>query len=157
MTSAIARVFVNQVEVGSVPLTMYRELVTIAWKSPRLYIAQIMNLCGVIFKFVTGFLTTLPVLLVGIVGLAAWFWPGELQSFIEEIRTRTAAELVVFIQQIWPTLFLLYVMIQGFRGMFSNTSFGFINHFSADIHQHLRHLLEVPVDGVVTVIEGTEK
>ncbi|MFZ6774572.1 hypothetical protein ACO0LB_17855 [Undibacterium sp. SXout7W] len=154
MTSSIARVFINHVEVGSVPLDTYRDLVAGSWKTPRLYLAQMLNLLYVIIKFGIGFVTALPVLVFGCVGAAAWLAPDELQKSFTFLQTCTAAELVLLIQHIGSPLFVIYIMIQGFRGTVSNTSFGFINQFSAYTNRQLRLMLEMPVEGDVIVIEG---
>lgn len=147
MTS-IARVFVNRIEVGAVPLAQYQSIEKRASRDWRLYVAQGFNLLSVSLKFAFAAMLSLPAL--WLVAAVAWAWlgPDSMLRTLSELGTITPESLRegvsgLMARSVALTLafHLLYASVFGFH------RYGFKNIFEDDVNRRVREVLEVPAEG----------
>jgi hypothetical protein len=155
MQNAIARVYVNQVEVGSLPADQYRRIVDEVRSEVngdlRLYLAQAFNLARCVARFVIFILEFVPFFCFLTLTLLALATPNALTSLLAAISQATPAEMTQGIRMALLVLgggstfaFLLVSLIAGH-------GFGYINQFSSNIGTRIslriREILKVPADG----------
>lgn len=150
--SKIARIFVNRIEVGTVPADLYEKIVKQAKRDWRLYVSQGFNLVAVAFRF---FVVTLR--------LTPWLWfiasaglvllaPDILGEIFAALTKATPAELAneyrkaVMYGPVAVAAMLLAGMLMGF-----GSKYGYIDRFGEVVGERLRSLLEVPAEGTVDV------
>lgn len=75
MSHAIARVFVNDVEIGSLPADQYQHILDAARRNRRLYASQTLNIALTLFRLTTKILRSIPFLLFFIAAFIALTYP----------------------------------------------------------------------------------
>lgn len=147
MTS-IARVFVNRIEVGAVPLAQYQALEKRAHRDWRLYVAQGFNLLRVFLKFAFAAIVSLPALWLVAVVAWAWLGPDSVLLALSELRTITpeslregVSELLARSVALTLVFHLLHAAVFGFH------RYGFKDIFEDEVNQRVREVLEVPAEG----------
>jgi hypothetical protein len=151
MSAAIARVFVNSVEVGSLPVEQYQEIVRQTRADKRLYVGQALSALNVLFRFLVKALLMVPVFYFFLFVLLEMGGPSNVTDFITAMRQATPAEVEHAIRMMlgWGFEFsaVLVFMAYGLGGY----STGYVDPFDVRIAGRIRSLLEVPAEGVLTV------
>lgn len=149
----IARVYVNQVEVGSLPTDQYNSIAKEARKDVRVWISQGMNVFMATFRFVVDSLRLAPwaCFLLSVLLLATS--PDLLTHFFTVMATATPAEAT--------KLYGLAVFSGSVMAIFSNlvgiafgwqSPYGYVNEVDRVINQKVRQILEVPAVGDMTIV-----
>lgn len=149
MTS-IARVYVNQIEVGALPSAQYRAVVEQTRHDWRLYVQQVFNVAFACLWFLIASFRLVPTLLF-IAGAAAAIWvPEEITASVIQLATITPEQLSQGIQRLllWCTVFAVILHCSVFMMFFSGFhKFGYINVFDRAVNKQIRRVLEVPAEG----------
>ena len=149
MSAAIARVFVNNVEVGSLPIETYRNVVSQVKRSHLIYLRQAWNCVEVLVRLVFNFVKTVPSLALLMLVWLAFFEP---QAF-DEMATLSPREWAAWVRGSCNVFFIAYLFILGSQFLLTSRVLGFINIIDAEINSRLRTLLEVPAEGEMRVVE----
>jgi uncharacterized membrane-anchored protein len=157
MTTATARVYVNNVEVGALPVEHYRRMVAEVRKERWLYLAQLGNLLSVAMNILTMMLRMFPILLCAPLLAMAALSPETMTAVIELLRTAAAAEITHTLQSYLSIITLLTFFSVFIAAVFSNFRFGYVDQFDLRINERLRTLMEVPAEGSVTVIHDVPR
>lgn len=152
MSNEIARIYVNDIEVGSLPSHVYRKIVTEAKRDKRLYFAQAMNFILVVLQLTASVFKYIPFTLILFLLLGFIAGPDILVELVRASRTASPEYVVGFIGRtlLSAACFNLTVLTAGMG--FGSLRFGYVNHFDAAISRRVKSLLEVPADGDLSVI-----
>ena len=151
--SKIARVYLNDVEVGSLPAVQYQRIVKDAKRDWRLYVLQWLNIIGFSLRCAVMCLRLTPWVWFYLSIIALIFAPEELSQVITEYGqatplevTRAYAKMVVFGASISAVCLSIIVAIG------KSHVYGYVNKFDEAIKNELRRLLEVPTEGEMMVV-----
>lgn len=147
----VAHVFVNNIEVGSLPVCEYQQLVKSVRKSKRLYVIQLFNWLVVAMRCGGELLIMLPVYLVGLMVCVAFVAPDALSAYFTAISKLTPEQLVQTVRALSGALSVVYAMYLGGRLLVKGSLAGYVNQFEAEVNERVRTLLEVPAEGAVRV------
>ncbi|MFC7522197.1 hypothetical protein ACFQS6_23980 [Xanthomonas populi] len=86
MSKSIARIYVNGIEVGSLPAETYQEIVKSLHKDRRLYLAWAVAAAGSIVRLLLKFYSSLPSVVVGLFLLLAVLTPDTLTGVLTDLR-----------------------------------------------------------------------
>lgn len=142
--------YVNEVFVGELSDADYSGIKRQVLRDPRLYFAQVMNLCWVAFKALDTFLLGIPMLAFwGLIALA-YFAPesyGEILSTLRQgpdaIRDFANGYMGLLIE-VWFVALMVQAVARG-------SVVGFTNVFALSITRHLRRKLGVAAEGEVVL------
>jgi len=152
---SIARVFVNDVEVGSLPLGTYKAILSATKKDWRLYIAQALNFLGICSSVFLRTLMVIPAMLSVVLVISIFCFPSLLIENIAYLKGMPISDLFsglrTFFWRFWFICYFGVLPITMFIPYFRN-GVGFKNHFGAKIGREIRQLLEVPSEGDIKVI-----
>lgn len=153
----ISHVYVNNIEVGSLPAEQYNAIVKQVKSTPWLYVRQGINTVWVAFCLAIWALRVTP-----------WVWfifflffsVAEKQAvidFISTVKSANSAELVQLIKlgfaYSYPMAFIACFVAEGLKGKLT----GYRNYFDDAISFKIRRLLEVPAEGPIDVLTLEEK
>jgi hypothetical protein len=158
----IAHVYVNNIEVGALPASQYREICTRSRKTWQLYVLQVLNMIKVVLRMSFTAFRDIPWLYfflaaLGVVCLADSEWQG----IIDAVRGLSLSEALGYARKalLYGWTFNMFAHLTEILLTSSASRYGFTNHLDAAIGQELRRILEVPAEGDVMVIvindEGT--
>lgn len=158
MASSVARVYLNDVEVGSLPSSQYEAIVKDARQDKRLYLRQALNVIATVLRFFINAYRYIPHAwfnLLVIVVIADSLWPGLGSDFMAALmkmtKTEPKASLDVFrIALFWGFAFTSFSMLLGMAS--GSLTFGAVNEFDCAINRRIRAILEVPAEGQMTVV-----
>lgn len=149
---SVARVFVNQIEVGTLPAEQYYALVKAARRSRRIWIAQGLNLVATMLRIGVAMLRMVPFAWFVMVVVALGVAPDDLAAVINSVKVGSAEEVVgVLRQAVVIGATLTGVAITGSMA-FGGHTYGYVSRFDEFVGQRLRELMEVPAEGDVFVI-----
>lgn len=156
MTKEVARVYVNEIEVGALPANLYKKIVEDVRRDKRLLFAQAMNYCHVLYLFFRKTVVLWPIALCVAVALCEMFGPSNVVDIIAAMRTATPAEanhaICTFLAIGWATS----VIFEAFCRVLSNRHSGLVDCFDEAISRRVRSLLEEPAEGRLLVIVGSD-
>lgn len=150
---SIARVYLNDVEIGSMPIAQYKTIVADVKTDYRLYILQawvvLKGAVNITFSCFHGVAMSSLLLL----SLLVVFFPEDLIASITELKNYSLVDIVetsrtVFIY-LWIFTSLLMPLLLAFS---SKPVYGIYNCFNNKINYEIRRLLEVPTEGNLNVV-----
>ena len=151
----VARVYVNEVEVGALPELQYRQVVVDAWARWDLYGRQALNAVEVGARVAFAVVRLIPWVWFALVAIAAVLIPDQLATVFGTLAKGTPAEFVVALRSGLGGGALLSAVAVGGGVALGGLKFGFVNEFDGFIAQRLRQLLEEPADGRLQVRVGS--
>lgn len=147
----VAKVYINNVLVGFLPIDQYEKIRVFAYKDKKNHILQIFN----IFKIINNMIieTMKFILSLGAVLFFAFilFSPQEFTSFISFLKESSSLQItqlirsIVVIGMIFGVFFLIIEI-----SLFMNR-FGYENAFQSSIERNVLQLLEIPERGNVYI------
>ena len=149
--NTIARVFVNGVEVGSLPIAMLQQIKKEAKADPWLYLGQAMNVVYALACFFTAAIQLVPVALV-----VALFWllafdNASVSALIELFRIAPIDMVVSFLKKLSFLCVMLCVIAEMFCAIAGAKNFGLKNYFQNRVDDAIYGFLEVPVVGRMSI------
>lgn len=153
MSSSIARIHVNGVEVGSLPLDTYQAIVTGVKKDRRLQLALACSFIGGVTRVLLAGLRHAPWIAGVLIGLFAVADPGSFAQFLVELKAADPADIAWFIGETAKLTFLIAVIGSIVIVLMKANAGQYLFHNPIDeaISFKIRTALEVPVNGTIRV------
>ena len=151
MSSQIARVFINEIEVGSLPATQFKKIVSDGWRDPWLYGAQLFNI-----------VESSVFVLIRVIRLIPFLWFAVFSAFVL-LQPTTVAETLSQLLVLPPTDFVKMFKFLLLAGAIPAYLFclvapkrhgdrhGFSDKFLAETSRQVRQILEVPTEGFMRI------
>jgi hypothetical protein len=149
--AGVARVYVNEVEVGSLPAVHYARVVREAWSCKGLYVMQALNIAAVVLRAALAVVRFIPWVWFLALACAAVFAPEALRETFARMSTATPTQLVDAVRQALDGAAVLSVVVCGTTVVLGVERFGYVNQFDEVISQRIRRILEVPAEGSMRV------
>ncbi|MGY6257273.1 hypothetical protein ACXIVK_27830 [Paraburkholderia caledonica] len=152
MANAIARVYVNDIEVGTLPADQYNKIVKMVRADRRLYVAQAMNYFKVLLRCLFLTIRYVPTALFFALFLFEITSPSSVTDVIVGMRQSTPEAVnhgVCWLLGTGWIVSMLFVVVGMFDGVFPT---GAVDQFDRKISHHIRSLLEVPAQGKMMVV-----
>lgn len=154
MTSEVARVFVNEVEVGALPAEQYRQIVKDVRRDKRLILAQSLNYGHVAYMFFAKTVLRWPVTLLACVALLEVSTPATVVDMITMIRAATPTEANGAMGLILGWSWVVSCLFEAGCRLVWNRHSGLIDCFDESVNFRIRSLLQEPVEGRLSVVIG---
>lgn len=151
MKSPIARVYVNDVEVGSLPADTYKNIVKTVRSTPYLYLSFFKSLSLLIIRKLFICIQAIPFILIGFLFVMLIIHPESIATLIEEFRVVEPNKLTQELRDLVGTAATLAIFILPLSAMLFPQNWYFYNPFEHEISLRIRRLLEVPTEGKVVV------
>lgn len=153
MDAQIARIFMNDIEVGSIPMPLYKEISKRCRKSKFNKIAQGVNIVHasykIFVKLINFFSSCLIFSMLALLVLA----PEEAKQLVVFFRTAPSEDVVFFVSALFKVFSFLFVVLIGINLPYVFSKFGFKNLTKDSIHWEIRHHLQIPEEGYMTVFD----
>ena len=146
-----AKVYINSVQVGSIPLEHYEKIKKFAYKDKKNYILQILNTIKFLASLTVKAIQFLPFFWLLILFYCILFDQQALTQFIAFLKENSPERIVQFIKDMVSVgLFfgIFYVLLETVLLM---NSFGYENAFQSSIEKSVLQLLEIPERGNVFI------
>ena len=147
----VAKVYINSVQVGSIPLEHYEKIKKFAYKDKKNYILQIFNTIKFLASLTVKAIQFLPFFWLLILFYCILFDQQALTQFIAFLKENSPERIVQFIKDMVSVgLFfvIFYVLLETVLLM---NSFGYENAFQSSIERNVLQLLEIPERGNVFI------
>ncbi|EKN4845364.1 hypothetical protein ABHY64_004359 [Yersinia enterocolitica] len=153
MNDSVAVVRVNNIEVGSMPVTQYEEIVRSVKKDWRTRIASVFSYIRFISRmairlwsyFVKSFAVIFALFM-----LYSIFHLDEITQFISEMRNLPSESIAVGIRSIANICFTLTIFAFA-ASLFINGTPVFVSATENAINKKIREVMEVPAEGQVSI------
>lgn len=153
MTDGIAVIKVNNIEVGSMPVSQYEEIVESVKKDWRTRVASVFSYIGFVWRlilrvwhyFVQGFSV-----IIAFFMLYSVHHQAELTQFITDLRNSDSENIAEFIRTITYTCIIMTV-IAAILSIFTKGSPVFVSATENAINKRIREVMEVPAEGQVSI------
>lgn len=155
-----ARVYVNNIEIGAIPVDQYEQMLKEVKGDRSLLLRQVGNIVWLTCRLVVWAFMIVPFLWVGLLLVMLLFAPGELATMLQVLTTTPIEEVVAGMRPIVayfaivPTMALSMAM--ALSGDARAKRFGYVNHRKRVLDYRLKRLLESPANGPLEVIVWTE-
>ncbi|WP_051050701.1 hypothetical protein [Metapseudomonas furukawaii] len=151
MSSSIARIHVNGVEVGSIPADTYHAMVQNVRRNRRLYLAWTIAATKACLRPVVRFYCALPSIVVGVLLLAAAAWPAAFTALVADLQAADPQTITAGLRH--ALAFICAVFIVGFPilALMRPGLVRFESPFDKALSRQIRRLLEVPTEGTMRV------
>ncbi|ECI5749101.1 hypothetical protein D5P88_24460 [Salmonella enterica subsp. enterica] len=153
MNAGIAVIKVNNIEVGSMPLAQYEEIVESVKKDWRTRVAAVFSYVGFVWKFIirswSYFVQCFSVLFAMFM-LYSLFHTAELTQFIDEMRSLPSESIANGIVSL-TQLSVLVTFIGCFLSFLIKGTPVFVSASEDAINKKIREVMEVPAEGQVSV------
>lgn len=156
MNSYVCRVFVNDIEVGSIPQSDYRKIVLEASEEIKshfrlLITLQTLNITACLFKIFVRILRAAPVVLTAALLFCAYFESDQMAILLSAVQSSKSADAASILKNLSSIIFCTTsILVMGYSIAFDNT-LGFVNQFDERktqvVNYRVRSLLEVATEG----------
>lgn len=149
----VARVSVNHVEVGSIPLQQFLDMKKEAKRDWKLYLSQTLNYLYTVYRIAISIIQNIPMVWFAVAFLMALFDQQSITTIIEIVQSSNAEQIkdgFIYILGLSTVLSSIATSASIIltRGL---TKYGFINKFDRSVANRLMKLLEVPTIGEIQV------
>lgn len=156
MSASIARIHVNGIEVGSLPVETYNGIVAATRQDRRLYFAYAFRAVGLILRMLARGTAAVP----GFLLLAFSFFliaePASITDLITSLRAATPEEITVALTAAVVTTWVVAViLVPAALVLFSPGDIAFNSPFTDAVNRRVRSMLEVPTEGPLCVFIET--
>ena len=157
--TAIAKIYVNNIEVGSVPADLYLQILNRVRNDYRIKLKQALNIVGTALSIMSAAVNLIPTLCIVSVLMIGVIDPLALIETAKNLATVTPTGLrqaIVKLLYGCGTIALIYIgAFAALSGKFSR--YGYRDFQEEEINYRLRHLLEVPAEGGMKVCVVEDK
>lgn len=157
MNTSIARVWVNDIEVGSLPLATYKAVQESVKREKRLYLAFAWEFLCAFFRAFGALFRNVPWVTFALLMAMALFDPASFTGLIADLRTADPESVTKGVRVLLQTSFLITFLCIFMAVLTAGRKFGFKNPFDAALSRRIRSLLEVPTDGELTIMVYEEQ
>lgn len=157
MNKSIARVWVNDIEVGSLPLATYKAVQASVKRQKRLYFAFAWEFLCALFRAFVAIFRNVPWVALALFMALAVFDPASFTGLIADLRTADPESITKGVRALLQTSFLITFLCIFMAVVTAGRKFGFKNPFDAALSRRIRSLLEVPTDGELTIMVFDEQ
>lgn len=147
MSASIARIYVNNIEVGSIPASTYRDIDKRVRQSKRLYLAWVLAYSGLILRKLAVFFGAMPAMLIGALILLLALSPETFTDFVGELMAAEPAAITQRLRNAVGAIATLAVFVFPFSALIRPRSWLVDNPFKVETSRRIRQLLEVPSEG----------
>lgn len=157
MGPLVARVYLNGIEIGSLPVAQHKALLAKARRTPMLYVRQARNTLQVGFCMLLAMFLCVPVVWLASLMLSLLGDPADVGSMVHGFMAtlqQPSAEIVgEFVQKGIQFSILLSLILVGL-GLFVSEGrfYGYRDVFKDEVAYQLRSELEAPAQGTVEVL-----
>ncbi len=152
---AIARVYVNGIEVGSMPVEKHKEIKSESKKALRLYAYQALNMSGIVLKMVFLSIRVIPLFWFFGIILSLYLDLAAVADFIDGLRAAPSMDIAQTIKEIIGTTLTItnvsvsvaFAVVPSFR-----RQMGLIDYFKGFTEHRIKQTLEVSDQGPVEVV-----
>ncbi|MDZ5605334.1 hypothetical protein SJI00_21395 [Pseudomonas sp. RP23018S] len=155
MTSTIARVHVNGIEVGSLPAKTYHAIVRSVRKDRRLYLAWGFAAAGSVLRTLIKFYISVLSVLLGFFLLLALFSPDSFTSVLIYMRAADPAAFTEGLRKLLGCIGLVFTLMAPTIAILFPRYFPFQSPFDDALSRKIRSLLEVPTEGSLRIVIET--
>lgn len=143
----VARIYVNGIEVGSMPTDQYKSLVKEQKRRVSLHVKGVLNALWVSCNFISRLtITTSSVIVAMFVAMCA-FDTGSTIELVKHLR-ETEPELIAnSMQSFFLVVLVVSIPITTVHAALFPARYGYINHIDLEINRKIRELMEVPTEG----------
>ncbi|ENU7100583.1 hypothetical protein ACFICF_004528 [Salmonella enterica] len=153
MQDGVAVIRVNNIEVGSMPISQYEEIVKSVKKDWRTRVAAVFSYVGFVWKFIirlwSYFVKSFTVLFA-LFMLYSFFHPVELAQFINEMRSLSSENIANGVRSVTNICILLTIISCALSLFFKGVPV-FVSASENAINKKIREVMEVPAEGQVSV------
>ncbi|WP_148709737.1 hypothetical protein, partial [Pseudomonas syringae group genomosp. 3] len=143
MSSSIARIHVNGVEVGSLPAEVYNSMVSTARQDRRLYLAYAFRGVGLIVRLLARSIVAVPGFLLLAFSFLVLVDPASTTDLITSLRAATPEEIAAYFK---ATLVFTWVwtvvLLPALLALFCPSQIAFDNPYTDSVNQRVSSMLE---------------
>ncbi|NVL48684.1 hypothetical protein F2S72_01580 [Pseudomonas syringae pv. actinidiae] len=152
MSSSIARIHVNGIEVGSLPVEIYNGIVSATRQDRRLYFSYVFRAVGLTLRMLVRSTVAVP----GFLLLAFSFFlivePASITGLIASLRAATPEEITATLKAtLLFTWWVTVISVPAVSALFCPGQIPFNNPFTESVNRRVRSMLEVPTEGPLCV------
>lgn len=152
MTSSIARIKVNGIDVGSLPRSTYNEIVASVRSERRLYLSYASAVFGVFLRMLSFISGAWPALWFILFVVVCVISPDAFSTILTALRDDDPLKLFKMVQAAaLYTFTIVAVGVPAVLALVSPEFFRVQNPFQEEIDWRIRNLLEVPAAGCMCV------
>ncbi|MCK9709853.1 hypothetical protein [Pseudomonas syringae] len=152
MSSSIARIHVNGIEVGSLPVEIYNGIVRATRQERRLYFAYAYRAVGVILRMLARSTVAVPGLLLLAFSFFLLVEPASITELVTSLRAATPEEITAALRATLVFAWFLTVsLVPAALALFCPGKIDFHNPFTDSVNRRVRSMLEVPTEGRLCV------
>ncbi|EGS4262587.1 hypothetical protein P0664_004767 [Salmonella enterica] len=153
MQNNVAVITVNNIEVGSMPVSQYKEIVKSVKKDWRTRVTAVFNCVRYIWKLIIRLWSYFVQSFTVIIALSMFYFsshPAEATQFVTELRNASSEELASAIRSVTNLCFFLTI-IACLLSLFIKGTPVFVSASENAINRKIREVMEVPTEGKVSV------
>jgi hypothetical protein len=152
MSSSIARIKVNGIEVGSLPVETYNEIVSSARQERRLYVAYAFRAVALILRLLIRSTAIVPGVLLFALTFFLIFEPASFTDLLTSLRESSPKEITSALRAtVFGTWGVMVIFFPLLLGSLTPSQVAFKNPFEDAVNQRVRSILEVPTEGPLCV------
>lgn len=150
MPASVARIYVNDIEVGTLPADQYEYIVKQVKAEKRLYLLWLGGMLKLILRPVLRYISWIPGIIAGMFLVMAVLQPGDLALIIDEIRAADSMAIVEGLRMLVTFTIPVGIFYGIVRVIFGDPD-RLPDPFGDEISRYIRSELEVPTEGRMTV------
>ncbi|HDI1215647.1 TPA: hypothetical protein PKO72_004446 [Aeromonas hydrophila] len=153
----VARVYLNGIEIGSLPVAQHKAMLARARRDFGLYLSQAINTVLLGGRMLLALFVFVPVVWLAALTLCLLVEPVEAGTIVKELlailQQESAEKVGLFVQGVLQASLFLAAFLVGVSYFMSHGRlYGYRDVFKEAVHYQLRQELEAPAHGVVSVL-----
>ncbi|EIB3086664.1 hypothetical protein ACM3MO_004946 [Escherichia coli] len=153
MNAGIAVIKVNNIEVGSMPISQYEEIVKSVKKDWRTRVAVVFSYVGFVWKFIIRLWSYFVQSFAVIIALSMLYFfshPAETTQFVIELRNASSETIAEGIRSVTNICVFLTIIASTLSFFIKGTPV-YVSASENSINKKIREVMEVPAEGPVSV------
>lgn len=144
----VAKVYINSVQVGSIPLEQYEKIKKNVYRRKRNYILQVIEFFSYFLKLICRTIASIPIVWTVFLIFILIVDPNSLVDFLSFLKDSSPQLIAKFIKQTVSTSFMVTFLIVF---IISLRNLGVTNTFDRAIENSILKALEIPERGNVFI------
>lgn len=147
----VAKVYINSVQVGSIPIEHYEKIKKFAYKDKKNYILQIFNTMKFLASLTVKAIQFLPFFWLLFLFYCILFDQYALTQSIAFLKENSPERIAVFVKDLVSVGLIFGVIYSLLEAVLSMKRIGYENAFQSSIERNVLQLLEIPERGNVFI------
>lgn len=147
----VVKIFINNVEVGSIPRTQYEKIKKDTYRNKKNYILQIINFVEVVSTVIFKIMLSVAFIWFALFLIYLVYDPDQITYLITMFKEQKPEQITQSLRAMFMVGVMFSIIYLTLESVVVRSKFGYENAFKSSIEENILAIMEVPERGKVRI------